>query len=294
MLVCRTISEIRGFVRQARARSQTIGFVPTMGYFHEGHLTLMREAKKACDVVVVSIFVNPLQFGPQEDFNEYPRDFERDKRLAAEVGVDALFTPPVEEMYPAGFSTHVEVAGLTQCLCGLSRPGHFRGVTTVVAKLFNIVLPDRAYFGQKDAQQALVIKRMVRDLNMPLEIVTVPTVREPDGLAMSSRNVYLGPREREAARVLYRSLKLAERAVAGGEMDVARLLEIVRQEIASEPLAQIDYAEIRSLPDLEPLARLQGPGLLALAVRIGKTRLIDNTILNPGNSGGAGDAFNYV
>ncbi len=282
MLICRTINEIREFVRQARERGRTIGLVPTMGYFHEGHLSLIREAKKACAAAVVSIFVNPLQFGPQEDFHRYPRDFERDQKMARETGVDAIFSPTVEEMYPEGFCTHVEVSGgLTECLCGLSRPGHFRGVATVVAKLLNIVLPDKAFFGWKDAQQALVIRRMVRDLNMPVEIITVPTVRESDGLAMSSRNVYLDPREREAARVLYRSLQLAERAAVGGERDVAQLQKAVRQEIASEPLAQIEYVEIRALPGLEPVSRLQGPALLALAVRIGKTRLIDNTVLDP-------------
>lgn len=289
--ICRTINEIREFVRQARARGQTIGFVPTMGYFHEGHLALMREAGKACGAVVVSIFVNPLQFGPQEDFNEYPRDFTRDQKMAREAGVDAIFYPSEEEMYPAGFSTHVEVSGLTECLCGISRPVFFRGVATVVAKLFNIVLPDKAFFGQKDAQQALVIKRMVKDLNMPLEVVTVPTVREPDGLAMSSRNVYLDPRERQAATVLFRSLKIAERAVAGGERDATGLLQAVRQEIASEPLARVDYVEIRSLPDLKPVDWLEGPALLALAVRIGKTRLIDNAVLNPG---GVTYAFDHV
>jgi pantoate--beta-alanine ligase len=252
-----------------------------MGYFHEGHIALMKEAKKACDKVVVSIFVNPLQFGPQEDFGEYPRDPERDQAMARDVGVDALFVPSVEEMYPVGFSSHVEVERLTGCLCGLSRPGHFRGVTTVVAKLIHITLPDKAFFGQKDAQQVLVIKRMVTDLNMPLEIVTVPTVREPDGLAMSSRNVYLKPRERQAALVLFRSLRMAEEAVAIGEKDMVRVRQIVQREIASEPLAEIDYVEIRSLPDLETVTYLKEPALLALAVRIGKTRLIDNTILNP-------------
>ncbi|MGB9905710.1 MAG: pantoate--beta-alanine ligase [Desulfotomaculales bacterium] len=282
---------MREFVRAAKRRGETIGFVPTMGYFHEGHLTLMREAKKTCGTVVVSIFVNPLQFGPREDFREYPRDFARDEKMAREVGVDALFAPTVEEMYPEGFTTFVEVAKLTDCLCGLSRPGHFRGVATVVTKLFNIVLPDKAFFGQKDAQQVLVVRRMVRDLNMPLTVVAVPTVREPDGLAMSSRNVYLSPREREAARVLYRSLKKAEEAVARGERDAEKILRQVREELAGEPLAAVDYAEIRSLPDLKETPVLAGPALLALAVRIGKTRLIDNTVLDPG---GTADAFNLV
>lgn len=291
MIICRTVDEIREFVRAAKRRGETIGFVPTMGYFHEGHLTLMREAKKTCGTVVVSIFVNPLQFGPREDFREYPRDFARDEKMAREVGVDALFAPTVEEMYPEGFTTFVEVAGLTECLCGLSRPGHFRGVATVVTKLFNIVLPDKAFFGQKDAQQVLVVRRMVRDLNMPLTVVAVPTVREPDGLAMSSRNVYLSPREREAARVLYRSLKKAEEAVARGERDAGKILRQVGEELAGEPLAAVDYAEIRTLPDLKETAVLAGPALLALAVRIGKTRLIDNTVLHPG---GTADVFNLV
>ncbi|SHE81643.1 pantoate--beta-alanine ligase [Desulfofundulus australicus DSM 11792] len=279
MLVCRTIKEIRDFVHQARSRGLSVGFVPTMGYFHEGHLTLMRRAKEACDVVVVSIFVNPLQFGPREDYDRYPRDLDRDVSLAREVGVDAIFHPSVEEMYPPGFATHVDVEGLTGCLCGLSRPGHFRGVATVVTKLFNIVRPDRAFFGQKDAQQALVIRRMVEDLNMDLEIVTVPTVREDDGLAMSSRNVYLSPEERRAATVLPRSLEAARRAYEAGERDADRLVELVRSMIAAEPRAEIDYVDLRSVPDLQPVSRLEGPALLALAVRFGCTRLIDNVVL---------------
>ncbi|MQL53280.1 pantoate--beta-alanine ligase [Desulfofundulus thermobenzoicus] len=279
MLLCRTIGEIREFVRQARSRGQTVGFVPTMGYFHAGHLTLMRRAKESCDVVVVSVFVNPLQFGPREDYARYPRDLERDLALAREAGVDAVFHPSVAEMYPPGFATHVEVAGLTECLCGASRPGHFRGVTTVVTKLFNIVQPDKAFFGQKDAQQALVIRRMVQDLNMPLEIVAVPTVREFDGLAMSSRNVYLSPAERQAALVIPRSLEAARRAFAAGERDGGRLADLVRDELAQVPGAEVDYVEIRSLPDLKPVDKLDGPALLALAVRLGGTRLIDNTVL---------------
>ncbi len=282
MLICRTINEIRNVVQEARNRRQTIGFVPTMGYFHEGHLALMRGAKKNSDLVVVSIFVNPLQFGPQEDFNRYPRDFERDVHLAEKVGVDVMFFPAAEEMYPSGFSTRVEVGGLTQCLCGLSRPGHFQGVATVVAKLFNIVFPDKAFFGQKDAQQVLVIKRMVEDLNMPLKIVVMPTVREEDGLAMSSRNAYLGPRERKAALVLRHSLEMAEQKVVSGEQDALKLQEMIREMVAQEPLADVDYVEIRSLPDLKPVTRLEGPALLAVAVYFGKTQLIDNTVLCPG------------
>ncbi len=282
MLICRTINEIRNVVQEARNRRQTIGFVPTMGYFHEGHLALMRGAKKNSDLVVVSIFVNPLQFGPQEDFNRYPRDFERDVHLAEKVGVDVMFFPAAEEMYPSGFSTRVEVGGLTQCLCGLSRPGHFQGVAMVVAKLFNIVFPDKAFFGQKDAQQVLVIKRMVEDLNMPLKIVVMPTVREEDGLAMSSRNAYLGPRERKAALVLRHSLEMAEQKVVSGEQDALKLQEMIREMVAQEPLADVDYVEIRSLPDLKPVTRLEGPALLAVAVYFGKTQLIDNTVLCPG------------
>jgi pantoate--beta-alanine ligase len=254
-----------------------------MGYFHEGHLALMRGAKKNSDLVVVSIFVNPLQFGPQEDFNRYPRDFERDVHLAEKVGVDVMFFPAAEELYPSGFSTRVEVGGLTQCLCGLSRPGHFQGVATVVAKLFNIVFPDKAFFGQKDAQQVLVIKRMVEDLNMPLKIVVSPTVREEDGLAMSSRNAYLGPRERKAALVLRHSLEMAEQKVVSGEQDALKLQEMIREMVAQEPLADVDYVEIRSLPDLKPVTRLEGPALLAVAVYFGKTRLIDNTVMCPGS-----------
>ncbi|RJQ30022.1 MAG: pantoate--beta-alanine ligase [Peptococcaceae bacterium] len=279
MYVCHTIAEIRDFTRQAGERGHTVGLVPTMGYLHEGHLELMRRAKEQCGVVVVSIFVNPLQFGPREDYTRYPRDLERDVRLAASVGADAVFNPAVEEMYPEGSCTYVDLGELTDKLCGRSRPGHFRGVATVVAKLFNIVRPDYAYFGQKDAQQALVIKRMAADLNMDQVIVTVPTVREPDGLAMSSRNVYLSPGERQAAAVLFRSLETARRAVAAGERDAAKLRRMAVEMIQSEPAAAIDYVEIYGYPGLEPVAALNGAALLALAVKFGRTRLIDNTLL---------------
>ncbi|MGQ9532738.1 MAG: pantoate--beta-alanine ligase [Desulfotomaculales bacterium] len=279
MEICRTVAEVRAAVRRHRERGARIGFVPTMGYFHEGHLSLMRRARAECGAVVVSIFVNPLQFGPREDLAEYPRDLERDLRMAREVGVDVVFAPNEEEMYPPGYCTYVEVLGLTEKLCGLSRPGHFRGVTTVVAKLFNIVQPDVAYFGQKDAQQAVVIQRMVRDLNMPLEVVVLPTVREADGLAMSSRNVYLSPEERQAALVIPRSLARAVEAVKGGERDVAALREMVRGMLAAEPRASIDYVEIYGWPDLEPLTVLTDRALLAVAVRFGRARLIDNVVL---------------
>lgn len=274
-----TIAEIRQFVGQCRAAGQTVGLVPTMGYFHEGHLTLMREAKQKCDVVVVSLYVNPLQFGPKEDLAQYPRDFERDCTMARDVGVDAIFTPLDREMYPHGFSTFVEVTGLTDRLCGQSRPGHFRGVTTVVTKLFNIVAPDQAFFGQKDAQQAMVIQRMARDLNMGLDVVILPTVREKDGLAMSSRNVYLTGEQRRDALVLYRSLCAFRDAVQQGERDAGKLRGMMNDMITAVPGAQPDYVEILAVPDLQPLETLQSGIIAALAVRFGKTRLIDNVIM---------------
>jgi pantoate--beta-alanine ligase len=275
----KTIAEAKKFLKQARLQGLTIGLVPTMGYLHEGHLTLMRECKKKCDLTVVSIFVNPLQFGPKEDFSGYPRDLGRDSSLAEGVGVDLLFCPEPQEVYPANYSTYVDVEGLTGVLCGKSRPGHFRGVTTVVNKLFNIVRPDYAFFGQKDAQQVLAIKKMVRDLLMDLEIITVPIVRESDGLALSSRNVYLSREERRAALVLSLSLIMARDAVKSGENNVALLKDRVRQMISAEPLARIDYVEILSLPDLTEINSLEAPALLALAVFFGKTRLIDNVVL---------------
>ena len=279
MKIVKTIAEIRENIKQSKSQGLTVGLVPTMGYLHEGHLTLMRECKKKCDLTVVSIFVNPLQFGPNEDFTKYPRDLERDASLSESVGVDLLFCPEPEEVYPANCSTFVEVERLTDALCGKSRPGHFRGVTTVVNKLFNIVQPDYAFFGQKDAQQVLVIKKMVRDLLMDLEIVTVPIVREIDGLALSSRNVYLSREERRAALVLSLSLSMAQDAIKSGERDVLVLKNKVQQMISTESLANIDYVEILSLPDLEEKKSLTGPALLALAVIFGKTRLIDNVVL---------------
>lgn len=279
MLIFHTIPEIRRYVREARRGGQSIGLVPTMGYLHEGHLELMRQAKKQCDKVIVSIFVNPTQFGPGEDLARYPRDLERDARMSEEVGVDAIFNPAADEIYPAGYCTYVDVERITESLCGLSRPGHFRGVATVVAKLFNIVKPDFAFFGQKDAQQALVINRMVTDLNMDLEVVTVPTVREPDGLAMSSRNVYLEPEQRKAALVLARSLSRAAEVFRAGERDAAKIRQLVIDMIKLEDLLSIDYVEIYSHPDLSPVDRIVGPALLALAVKAGRARLIDNIIL---------------
>ena len=276
----KTVQGAREAVRAARVAGKRIGFVPTMGYLHEGHLTLMREARKECDFVVVSIFVNPTQFGPNEDFARYPRDLERDSALCESVPVDIIYFPSVDEMYPKPYLTSVRVSGITDTLCGASRPGHFEGVATVVAKLFNIVMPDVAYFGQKDAQQVAVIQRMVTDLNMDLEIRPVAIVREPDGLAMSSRNVYLSPEQREAALVLSRSLQMAQRRVAEGERDMAALREAIRTVIAAEPLGEIDYVEIVDMLTLKPVERLEDRALAALAVRFGKTRLIDNCILS--------------
>ncbi|KKM09103.1 pantoate--beta-alanine ligase [Clostridiales bacterium PH28_bin88] len=279
MRIIHTVREMRDYVRGVKLAGHTVALVPTMGYLHEGHLALMRRAKERCDVVVASIFVNPKQFGVGEDFERYPRDMARDARLAEEVGVDAIFNPPVEEMYPAGYNTYVEVEKLTEGLCGAARPGHFRGVTTVVNKLFNIVQPDVAFFGQKDAQQAIVIRQMVADLNMPLEIVIVPIVREPDGLAMSSRNVYLTPAEREAALVLYRTLQRANGLIMAGERSVPAVLTEMRRMLEAEPLATVDYVEIRDAGDLSVIDTIQGRVLVALAVFIGRTRLIDNLLV---------------
>jgi len=274
-----TIAGMRAQVARARRDGLLVGLVPTMGYLHEGHLSLVRAARERCGLVVVSIFVNPTQFGPGEDFEAYPRDLERDSALAEAAGADILFNPSAAEMYPDGYATYVTVEGLTAILCGRSRPTHFRGVTTVVAKLFHIVEPDLAFFGEKDHQQLLVIKRMVTDLNLKVTVVGVPTVREPDGLAMSSRNVYLNGAERAAAVVLSRSLAAAREAHEAGERDPAVLTALVRGMIEAEPLAELDYAEIYSWPDLAETRYLDGPALLAVAVRFGKTRLIDNTVL---------------
>ena len=273
--VIKTIAEIRELRRQL---SGSVGFVPTMGYFHEGHLALVKQARAESSTVVVSIYVNPTQFGPSEDFVTYPRDLNRDLELLEEEKADIVFVPSDDEMYPPGFSSWVDVKEVTECLEGASRPGHFRGVATVVAKLFNIVQPTRAYFGQKDAQQAVVIRRMVADLNMDLEIVVVPTVRESDGLAMSSRNTYLNPEERQAATVLLKSLSLAEQLWQGGEKDADKIRQQMTSLIQKEPLAQIDYVSIADADTLEELKTINRPALASLAVRIGKTRLIDNVI----------------
>jgi pantoate--beta-alanine ligase len=283
MQVFDTVSGLRTFLAAYRAAGKRIGLVPTMGYLHAGHMSLVQAARRECDVVVLSIFVNPKQFGPQEDFTTYPRDMEGDLRQAREAGVDAVFTPAVEEMYPPGFLTEVIVHELTAPLCGASRPGHFNGVTTVVAKLFNIVGPDRAYFGQKDYQQVTVLRQMATDLCMPLEVITCPTVREPDGLAMSSRNAYLSPAERQAALVLARALRLAEERLAQGERQGTRLTATLRDCIAKEPLARIDYVAVCDPQTLREVEQVASTVLVTLAVYIGQTRLIDNALLYTGN-----------
>ncbi|KAF0218913.1 MAG: pantoate--beta-alanine [Geobacteraceae bacterium] len=263
----------------ARDAGEIVVFVPTMGYLHEGHASLLREGRKRGDLLVLSIFVNPTQFGAGEDFDSYPRDLERDRQLAADAGADIIFTPRASEMYPAGFQTYVDVERLTLPLCGRSRPGHFRGVTTVVCKLINIVMPHAALFGKKDYQQLAVIRRMVNDLNMNVEIVGMPIVREADGLAMSSRNAYLSTEERRSALCLIRAISAARDAFRNGERSVAALRDRVLKIVSAEPFASIDYTEFCHKDTLEGVARADDTTLLALAVKIGKTRLIDNTIL---------------
>ena len=271
-----TLAELRS-ARQNLPGS--VGLVPTMGYLHEGHLSLVRRARQECDRVIVSIFVNPTQFGPQEDLSRYPRDLERDLRLLEPLGTDLVWLPTAEIMYPPGFQTWVEVETITRPLEGAMRPGHFRGVATVVAKLFNAVQPEKAYFGQKDAQQAAVIRRMARDLDFPVEIVICPIVREPDGLAMSSRNVYLDPEQRKAATVLYRSLSAAKQAYQAGERDAEEIRETMKEVLRKEPLAEVQYVSCADYDTLEELETVSGRALLSLAVLIGKTRLIDNMVL---------------
>lgn len=257
----------------------SVGLVPTMGYLHEGHKSLIDAARKENDRVAVSIFVNPMQFGPNEDLASYPRDLEKDSRLCEEAGVDLIFHPQPEEMYAPGFCTYVDMNGLTTQLCGKSRPTHFRGVQTVVLKLFHIVTPDRAYFGQKDAQQLAVIRRMVRDLDVGVTIVGCPIIREADGLAKSSRNTYLNEKERQAALVLSRSLQVGKALVEAGETNAQAVRQAITQEIEKEPLAKIDYVDVVDLDTITPIETIQGTVLAAIAVFIGKTRLIDNFIV---------------
>jgi pantoate--beta-alanine ligase len=277
----RTVAELRAALAPERRRARTIGLVPTMGDLHEGHLSLIRAARADCDVVVVSLFVNPSQFGAGEDLDAYPRDERRDRELATAEGADVLFAPAPAEVYPDGFATTVSVSGLTEVLCGDAErrgPGHFEGVTTVVAKLLNMAQPDVAYFGQKDAQQALVIRRLVRDLDIPVQISVLPTVREPDGLALSSRNAYLDPCERDRATALHSALAAAEAAVAGGELAAADVLAAARTELQAAGI-EPEYLELRSTVDLAPAERVNGTTLLAVAARVGRARLIDNTVL---------------
>jgi pantoate--beta-alanine ligase len=281
MRTIRTVAELRAELDPARREGKAIGLVPTMGAFHEGHLELIRRARAQNDVVVVSLFVNPAQFGPSEDLDAYPRDEGRDAALAEELGVDVLFAPPVKEVYPAGFATTVSIAGLTEVLDGDPHqrgPEHFAGVTTVVTKLFNMAQPSAAYFGQKDAQQALVIKQLVRDLDIPVRIEVVPTVREPDGLAMSSRNAYLTDEERERALGLSRALAAANREVAAGRRDAQTVLAAASGELEAHGI-EPEYLELRSADDLSPAQRVNGRTLLAVAARVGRARLIDNVIL---------------
>jgi pantoate--beta-alanine ligase len=279
MQIFKQVPAMQQACRQLRQSGKTVGLVPTMGALHDGHLSLVRAARVQCDVVAVSIFVNPLQFGPKEDFAKYPRDFERDCRLLVSEGVELLFAPIVEQMYPPGVSTVVHVEGLSEKLDGKLRPGHFRGVATVVAKLFEIVRPQFAYFGQKDAAQLAVLRKMVRDLNMDVEIVACPTIREADGLALSSRNVYLSPEQRQQALCLFRALSRVQSMAAAGEADPGKLICAARQIIAAEMGAEVDYAEIVDPDTLNPVNDLKRGALVAIACTIGKTRLIDNVLL---------------
>lgn len=281
MKIVSTIEEVRNQVKEWRKEGQTIGFVPTMGYLHEGHMSLI-DAAGENDKVVVSIFVNPMQFGPNEDLESYPRDLNHDAAKCEAHGVDLIFHPTPEEMYGENFYSYVDMNTLTQELCGLSRPVHFRGVCTVVAKLFNIVTPDKAYFGQKDAQQLAIIKRMVKDLNMPIQVVGCPIIRETDGLAKSSRNTYLSEEEWKAALALSRSIFLGEEMVEKGERDAKKVIKAMTAEIEKEPLAKIDYVKMVDLETMQQVEKIEGGILTAIAVYIGKTRLIDNFIFEPG------------
>jgi pantoate--beta-alanine ligase len=288
--VIHTVGWMKQAARQARAEGRIIGFVPTMGALHAGHLSLVAAARRDCSPVVVSIFVNPKQFAPHEDLTKYPRPIEKDQALLEDIGVDYLFAPSVEEMYPQGFSTTIQVDGLSERLEGRVRPGHFRGVTTVVLKLLEIVGPQFVFFGRKDAQQLRIIRQMSRDLALDPEIISCPIVRESDGLAMSSRNTYLSPDQRRAATVLHRSLDAARQAIASGQRDAARLVQTIRGALSAEPLATVDYAEIVDAESFEPVALLRGECLALIAARIGATRLIDNMLIEM-ETNGAGHSY---
>jgi len=280
MKVYRSISSLTKKIREIKSQGKTIGLVPTMGFLHQGHLSLVKKARKDTDYVVVSIFVNPSQFGPKEDFKEYPRNLKRDSELCKKHGVDIIFAPQAKDMYPDGYLTYVNVERITDVMCGAWRPGHFRGVATVVSKLFNITMPDIAYFGQKDSQQAIVIKKMAQDMNMAVRIKVLPIVREKDGLAMSSRNVYLSPEERTEAACLYKSLRLAKNMFRQGERDSKKIIKKMKDFIKQKANARIDYISIVDMESLKDISRISKKALVAIAVRIGKTRLIDNIILN--------------
>ena len=281
MKLVKTVNEMRAFRRTMGTGGKRVGLVPTMGALHEGHLSLVRAARDKSDIVAVSIFVNPTQFGPSEDFAKYPRNLERDCALLEREHVDVVFAPSVEAMYPAGAVTWVTVEGMSDRLCGRSRPGHFRGVTTVVSKLFNIVEPEVAFFGQKDAAQVAIIRRMARDLNMPVSIEVCPIIRESDGLALSSRNAYLNPEERKSALALYRSIRHAQELFHRGEHDSAKLIAAGKQEFANETSARLDYFEIVDPDSLKPIATVSKHALIAVAAFVGNTRLIDNIVVGP-------------
>ena len=280
MKVVGTIKEVRELVQEWKKNGETVGFVPTMGYLHEGHGSLITKARENNDKVVVSIFVNPMQFGPTEDLDSYPRDLEKDSKFCESLGADLIFHPEPEEMYHEDFSSYVDMSVLTEELCGLSRPVHFRGVCTVVTKLFNIVQPDNAYFGQKDAQQLAIIKHMVQDLNMDINVVGCPIVREEDGLAKSSRNTYLSPEERKAALILSKTVKLAKELIDAGEKDADVVVAKMKENIETEPMAKIDYVKAVNGLTMQQQKEIKAPMLIAMAVYIGKTRLIDNMILD--------------
>jgi len=274
------IDAMKSAVKALKSKGEIIGFVPTMGYLHEGHLSLVRESIKKADCTVISIFVNPTQFGPTEDFKDYPRDMKRDSEILEKEGATYLFVPEAEVMFPEGYKTYVEVHGLQERLCGRSRPGHFRGVCTVVLKLFNIVNPDISFFGQKDAQQAAILKKMIQDLNLGVKIEVLPVIREADGLALSSRNAYLKPEERKSALVLSKSLRDAHGMIENGERDSGIIISRMREIISQEPLAKIDYLDVVDMDNLNALTRIEKKALIALAVFIGKVRLIDNIIVH--------------
>jgi len=284
MKIINRIDKMKTYARIMKKENKLVGLVPTMGYLHEGHLSIIRAARNQSDIVIVSIFVNPVQFGPGEDFKKYPRDIKRDEELVKSCGVDIIFYPKKEDMYPEGFSTYVDVEKMTENLCGKSRPDHFRGVTTVVMKLFEIVKPDIVYFGQKDAQQAYVVKKMIEDLNMDITMKIMPIIREEDGLAMSSRNIYLTKPERKDTSLLHESLKLAEGLIGSGEADPKKIIKKMRDLLSEKPSLKIDYISIVDTKSLKEVATVEGEVLIAIAVFIGKTRLIDNIILSPSPS----------